>query len=288
MGRRLDGGALLIMLATISRMMGHGAAAGQQAFTSSGIYTVPTGVRSVKVLVVAGGGGGGGNEPGAGGGAGGLILNPAYLVIPGQGIAVTVGSMGAAGGLDMGGDGGNSIFGDLVAIGGGGGAATYNNGRPGGSGGGAAAHLGVTRTGGLGTAGQGCNGGNASAPSGYNYSTGGGGGAGAVGQSTSGGDVGGIGGDGLNQVTISAVVYNFAALFGIIYGHIISDQAWFAGGGGGGRWPSSPAGAGGKGGGGAGSAGGTGVAGTPNTGGGGGGGYYGGAGGSGIVIVKWG
>jgi len=99
-----------------------------QTFTSSGTFTVPTGLTAVDVLVVAGGGGGSGQcNIGGGGGAGGLIYRPGYPITPGTPIAVTVGQAGYPGG--------NSIFGGLTAIGGGQGgffAAPY----PGGSGGG--------------------------------------------------------------------------------------------------------------------------------------------------------
>jgi len=53
-----------------------------QSFTSSGTFSVPSGVSSVNVLVVAGGGSGGsehGSTGVGGGGAGGLIYRPGFL-----------------------------------------------------------------------------------------------------------------------------------------------------------------------------------------------------------------
>jgi hypothetical protein len=61
-----------------------------ESFTSSGTFSVPSGINSVEVLVVAGGGGGGG-QVGGGGGAGGLIFIPGYPVTPGGTVSVTVG-----------------------------------------------------------------------------------------------------------------------------------------------------------------------------------------------------
>src|SRR6056300_1635160 len=64
-----------------------------ETFTSSGTFSVPSGVTSVDVLVVAGGGGGGGGH-GAGGGAGGLIYRPGFPVTPSGTVTVTVGDGG--------------------------------------------------------------------------------------------------------------------------------------------------------------------------------------------------
>jgi len=65
------------------------------AFTKVGehTWTVPDGVYSVDVLVVAGGGGGG-YRHGAGGGAGGVLYTEKYNVSPGQIINVVVGAGG--------------------------------------------------------------------------------------------------------------------------------------------------------------------------------------------------
>ena len=107
-------------------------------------WTVPTGVVSVRVLVVAGGGGGGFSSGGSGGGAGGMQEDLAYSVVGGQTIAITVGvgGAGATGGDDtrLAGNGGNSTFG-LITSSGGGAGSTYqipckgaNNGGSGGGG----------------------------------------------------------------------------------------------------------------------------------------------------------
>ena len=59
----------------------------------SGTFTVPSGITTVDVLVVAGGGGGG-CWVGSGGGAGGLIYRPAFPVTPGGSLSYTVGNGG--------------------------------------------------------------------------------------------------------------------------------------------------------------------------------------------------
>ncbi|MBT3249409.1 MAG: site-specific integrase [Candidatus Pacebacteria bacterium] len=238
-------------------------------FTSSGTFT-PNGVGNVEYLVVAGGGGGG-HFSGGGGGAGGYLTGTTNAS---GSSTITVGN-GGAGGTTQGGDGDDSIFGSITALGGGGGA-NGANGNSGGSGGGGASN---SYTGGTGTVGQGYDGGDGNGGGGY------GGNAGGGGASEAGEDgipnVNGAGGDGLSSsITGSAVT---------------------RGGGGGGSGDGYSAalktgGAGGAGGGGAGGYTGAGNAGTANTGGGGGGGgrasgggagYNGGAGGSGIVIIKY-
>ena len=112
-----------------------------QIFNSSGTFSVPSGISSVDVLVVAGGGQG--KHFGGGGGAGGLIFMPGYPVTPGGTVTVTVGCGGlgevawpSAG--PAGNNGQDSVFGTLTAKGGGhGGGYPGDNGSPGGSGGGA-------------------------------------------------------------------------------------------------------------------------------------------------------
>ena len=109
-----------------------------QTFTSSGTFTVPSGITSVDVLVVASGG------FGAGSGAGGLVYRPGFPVTPGGTIPVTIGgnpgnSPGQPGapytGFPYWDPADDTTFGTLTAKGGGssgfGGGA---NGRPGGSG----------------------------------------------------------------------------------------------------------------------------------------------------------
>ncbi len=129
-----------------------------QSFTSSGTFSVPSGISAVDVLVIAGGGSGGGSNNNAvaagGGGAGGLIYRPSFPVTPGGTVSVTVGSGGqanvGAGGSHPGPThiGQDSVFGTLTAKGGGGGGSgdapghpdgyNGNKGQNGGSGGGTA------------------------------------------------------------------------------------------------------------------------------------------------------
>ena len=140
-----------------------------QKFTTVGTnsWTAPSDVTQVEVLVVAGGGGGG-SRIGGGGGAGGLIYNSQYPVTPGQTYTVTVGAGGSSATSmpgTQGGNGGNSVFGNLTAIGGGGGG-YYNTssatlGSSGGSAGGNGGYY--TNSGTSGTAGQGFSGGGSTA-----------------------------------------------------------------------------------------------------------------------------
>jgi hypothetical protein len=225
----------------------------------------------VEYLIVAGGGEGVADRGGAGG-AGGLLAGTT-TVTP-QAYTITVGAGGAAkNDRSLGNNGGNSVAFGLTAIGGGGGGTGGGaNGRTGGSGGGAGNGPGqdAVTTGGLGTAGQGNNGGSSVyvAP---NYGSGGGGGAGSAGRpGTS--AVGGDGGNGL----LSFITGLFT---------------FYAGGGGGGSYggPSYPSGIGGLGGGGNGSPT-SATPGGPNTGGGAGNngqGTTGVAGGSGIVVMRY-
>jgi hypothetical protein len=284
----------------------------EQLFVTTGnsTFTVPAGITALRVLVVAGGGGGGTNMGGGGGGGGVIYDTTTYAnVTPGQQIAVTVGAGGAGAPqgnntqthpTGRGSNGGNSVFGTLIAIGGGGGGSSpvsvgVSAGLAGGSGGGASGYNNGTATsGGAGTSGQGYAGGNM----GVAYYSGGGGGAGAVGVSGSAG-----------------VIPTGGAGRLISTGGVIGSYYW--GGGGGGSGYTQAGGNGGVGGGGGGAigttTGGAGFCnGTPggggatgsianccggnggsNTGGGGGGGSHwnasnkGGDGGSGIVIVQW-
>jgi hypothetical protein len=259
---------------------------------AGGNWTVPAGVNSVQVLVVAGGGGGGGSysntiypyQAGGGGGGGGLIYNSSYPVTPGTNVTnIAVGTGGAGGvaadSVSKGTNGVNSTFGTITARGGGGGGgagSTRNSdtrqGLNGGSGGGEGIqNSDGTSTGGTGNPGG--NGGSSAYDAGAgNKAAGGGGGMGANGQdaSVSNGGDGGIG-----------VAYS------------ISGSSVYYGGGGGGACGDS----GGTGGTGGGGAGGTSNAGTSGTdgyggGGGGGGGSYvddraGGDGGDGVVIINY-
>ena len=262
------------------------------ANTTGCTWSVPSGVTSLRVLVVAGGGGGGGYLTSGGGGGGGVIHEVGATVTPGDSVNVLVGKGGAGGtnawnqpnNYNNGFNGNNSSFGSLVAIGGGGGGgggsnSQYGNpGSAGGSGGGGgrcwvgcntslSTSNGNRRLGGAATSGQGNVGGNAPFMSG-----GGGGGAGAAGSAST-GSAAGNGGDGIS-VDISGT------------------GSYFGGGGGGGSENTSTRALGGQGGGALGAANGNanGGDGQAGTGGGGGGTRDGsaGAGGSGIVILRWG
>lgn len=103
----------------------------QTTFTTSGTYTVPPGVTSLKVECWGGGGAGGGcpkdNNNTGGGGAGGAFNTATVSVTPGQVINYTVGAggVGVAGG--NGGNGGASTFLSVTAAGGQGGTAGIGN-----------------------------------------------------------------------------------------------------------------------------------------------------------------
>lgn len=229
----------------------------------------------VEYLIVAGGGGGGG-VIGGGGGAGGFLTGRAIVS---SSNTITVGS-GGAGGVgwnnvgQAGSPGNNSSAFGVTALGGGGGGyyggASTTGTLNGGSGGGQINSSPI----GLGTAGQGNDGG----AKGGNDNGGGGGGASSAGQDAV--DSGYAGDGGAGKVST-----------------ITGSSVYYAGGGGGGsRIGNGPAGTGGIGGGGSGTTVTT-VAenGAANTGGGGGGGGYsggttarvGGNGGSGIVVVRY-
>jgi hypothetical protein len=146
-------------------------------------WVVPQNVNSVDALVVGGGGSGGSRHSG-GGGAGGLIYQQGISVTPGASTTIAVGSGGTSvvnpsSGL-QGNNGSASQFGAVSVLGGGGGGQNVSNGlgQTGGSGGGST----YLASGGLGTAGQGNNGGTGSwGDSEYNWAGGGGGGAGGAG-----------------------------------------------------------------------------------------------------------
>jgi type II secretion system protein G len=227
-------------------------------------WTVPTGVTQVRYLIV-GGGGGGAFAYGGGGGAGGFRTTVNFSVS--SPVSITVGK----GGVADGGNGENSIFGSITALGGGGGGinAVGNNGASGGGGSGNGGFGG-------GTGSQGYNGGSGNA--GSLALAGGGGGSGGAGGSYS-GSTGGAGGIGTySNITGPSVVY--AA----------------GGGGGGGNYGGYTGGTGGSGIGGNATYHVTGSSGATQTGSGGGGGasspggapyWSGGAGGSGVVIFRY-
>ena len=257
-------------------------------FTGSGTFYAQQDL-NVEALVVAGGGGGGGAVGNGGGGGAGGVLTTTGTVLKGSATPVMVGAGGAGmqalqvASLS---NGYNSQFLSAIAIGGGGGGgyngafANAQKGANGGSGGGAWSWASQGGAKGLGTPGQGNDGGLPTVrPGDYAEVTGGGGGAGAVGGNGS-STTTGNGGDG--------IFWN-----GAYYG---------GGGGGGGALEGSSGGTFGLGGLGGGGRGGdrsvqpNGSSGQANTGGGGGGNsvtsravnpQYAGNGGSGVVIIRY-
>ena len=265
-------------------------------FTSgSNSWTVPSGVTSVRYLVVAGGGAGGaagGNDGSGGGGAGGVLAGT--FSVGASSYSITVGKGGdsttanAANHNPANFNGGNSTISGtslvtITALGGGSGSSESNVTRVasnGGSGGGGGGYSGSRGTGTAGPPRQGYDGGATSAPG-----DGGGGGAGAPGgngNSTNGGTAARAGGIGVTN-------------------DITGTSTYYGGGGGasGDARNGTTGGAGGLGGGGAGAAassGSTPTNGVANTGGGGGGAAgvnpvgsvkASGAGGSGVVIIRF-
>ena len=268
-------------------------------FTRAGTttWTVPSGVTSLRTLIL-GGGGGGGFDIGGGGGAGGFREVESVLTTPGETATIQVGTGGngdTSRGVPCVGDNGTPsslviLSASLSAIGGGGGGgqdgggACATDGIAGASGGGGGVGIQWPRVGGVGSYATDSdattfgNSGGVASPSSY-YAGGGGGGAGGVGGAGSAngsGAIGGTGGSGKDSNITGAIVT-------------------YAGGGAGGFFQSGTRGIGGTGGGGSGGTGG--VApdiGTDGRGGGGGGGgvqngvYGQGArGGSGVVIVRY-
>lgn len=97
-------------------------AKGGQIFTSSGTFTVPSGVTSVRVSIV-GGGGGGNSWYSTIGGYGGAGYAAISGLTPGGGVAVTVGAGGASSpNTATAGSGGTSSFGGYCSATGGQGA----------------------------------------------------------------------------------------------------------------------------------------------------------------------
>lgn len=115
---------------------------GQQYFTSSGTFTVPSNVTKVYVEVWGGGGGSSGNAGSSGAGGG---YAAGYLAVtPGAGVAVTVGAAGTAGASGSGaGAGGTSSISTVSATGG-----AAGNGGPGAGGVGSGGTLNITGQGG--------------------------------------------------------------------------------------------------------------------------------------------
>ena len=271
-----------------------------ETFNSSGTFSVPSGLTSVDVLVVAGGGGSAGW--GGGGGAGGLIYRPGFPVTPGGTVTVTVGCGGSgASGSTYGQSGQDSVFGTLTAKGGGHGGYHQVGGVGGGSGGGNGRDSGEgvkpgtqpTQPGDSGTYGFGNPSG--SVGPGGSHGGSGGGGAGGAGQQGA--------GPGISGFSDGQPSYSNYSQGGVGRSYTIADGStpvYYAGGGGGGvqRAPSPTVSTGGQGGGGNGGTevpGYPGQPGTSNRGGGGGGGgqpgspshWTGGGGGKGIVVVSY-
>ena len=98
---------------------------GTEVLTSNGTFTAPPGVTMVFLTMAGGGGGGGGDDvyfiSAGGGGAGQCYINYPYTVTPGNNYSVIIGSAGAGGCSEDGGDGGDTSFDSLVARGGSGG-----------------------------------------------------------------------------------------------------------------------------------------------------------------------
>lgn len=113
---------------------GNVAIKGTKTFTASGIFTVPSYVRSVQVFAVGGGGGVRQDQDNPTGGAGGGYTRTVTVnVSPGQSYAVQIG----AGGVGRNAGGVTTFGSEVSAAGGSGNSGRY--GQPGGSGGGGAA-----------------------------------------------------------------------------------------------------------------------------------------------------
>jgi hypothetical protein len=259
------------------------------------IWTPPSGVNSIDLLVIAGGGGGGSRHAG-GGGAGGLINN-LNVALTSNNLSITVGAGGAGGAAaSSGGNNGSNGFDSVVsgtglttrtAVGGGGGGygGATNSGGSGAGGGSSGA-------GGSATPGQG-NAGSAGLTNSSSFWVGGGGGGAGSGGGASASNKGGNGGAGIEIAWITASASSNTGV-----GVLSSTKYYLAGGGGGGTDSNSiPGGSAGVGGGGIGATG-TGDAtnGSANTGGGGGGSGIsgvgtgskkGGDGGSGVVVIRY-
>ena len=111
---------------------GHGGLKSVQVFTSSGTYTKPAGISTVKVTVTGGGGGGGGGSANWNHGGGGAAGGTAIKVVDVSSIStvtVTVGGGGGGGAAGAtGGGGGTSSFGSHCSATGGGAGIAANTG----------------------------------------------------------------------------------------------------------------------------------------------------------------
>ncbi len=188
-----------------------------QAFAASGSFVVPNGVAMARATVIGGGGAGGTHStlPGGGGGAGGRAIGIITGLAPGEIIAVTVGTGGAASATPaQGGPGGTSSFGTYLSATGGGGGGGGTNAQPNAGGAGGAGVGGTMNEGGsFGTdcVTQAAKGGDGGGPGGGRGSTGAlagtagtgpGGGGGGGGCSQVGGGVGSSGANGAAGLVI--------------------------------------------------------------------------------------
>jgi len=253
-------------------------------------WTVPAGVSSVNVLIVAGGGGGGSSnslKTGGAGGGGGVVIATNYTVTPGSTVSVGTGAGGYGGNCANGLRGGRSSFGSLIAIGGGWGSGCSATEGTGGSGGGGHFRAGArtTQTTSPGTSSNGVNitayGNTGGSGSSGDYGYGGGGGGGGATQV--GGDATGSQGTGRGGNGGEGIANSFRTDSPIVYG---------SGGGGGGHAFGGTGGTNAGNGCGTDTSGVGGINGVNETGGGGGGGMKcqvsAGRGGSGIVVVRYG
>ena len=240
------------------------------------VFSIPL---TVDYLVVAGGGGAGYDDYG-GGGAGGLRTSygstsgggssaeSSQSLIVNTNYSVTIGSGGSGDQGNNPSSGTNSNFNSIISIGGGKG---NNAATSGGSGSGGSGNNANGLPVGIGTTGQGYNGGPGYPRANNDESGGGGGGAGSIGGS----GVANIAGNGGSGLAVS----------------ITGSSVYYAGGGGGGG--RTTGGAGGSGGGAAGTGAASAINAIVNTGGGGGaagansGNYSGSNGGSGVVILRY-
>lgn len=128
-----------------------------QIFTSSGTFTVPTGVTAVKVTCIGGGGGGGGYSAlatayivSAGGGGAGAGIRFVTGLTPGGTVSVTIGGGGAGGTAGTGSTGGTSSFGAYISCTGGTGGGATTGTVPTASSGGTSSSGDINITGGIG------------------------------------------------------------------------------------------------------------------------------------------
>gem|GEM_PF-5284272 len=202
-------GGIATMTLTIGRADINPTGSTTSLFTATGStsWTAPFSISSVEYLVVGGGGGGGGgyDTGAAGGGGGGMVLSGTLSVTPGSTYTVVTGNGGAASTNNYGvtyetdgGDGENSSFASIVALGGTKGLRSRNVPNSAGLAGNAQNGNSSAATGGSG-------GGNASSSS--RGSGGGGGGASSAGSNGT-SSSGGAGGAGISSsITGSSITY---------------------------------------------------------------------------------